>query len=148
MMRKTMLVVATVSGALLMLPAQAQTTSSVWDGIYTLAQAARGADDFAQVCAACHGAALGGSGEAPALSGGQFGGDFDGQTVGDIFDRIRTSMPQSAPGVLEREQYADILAFLLKSNGFPAGQTELDTQSEILKTISFEASKPDRPGKP
>jgi mono/diheme cytochrome c family protein len=144
-MCKTMFVVATVSAALLTPPVQAQTTSSVWDGIYTQAQAARGAEDFAQVCAACHGAALGGSGEAPALSGGQFAGDFDGQTVGEIFDRIRTSMPQSAPGVLEREQYADILAFLLKSNSFPAGPTELDKQSEILKAISFEANKPDKP---
>jgi mono/diheme cytochrome c family protein len=121
----------------------AQTSSSVWDGIYTEAQAGRGAQDFAQVCAACHGAALGGSGEAPALSGGQFIGDFDGQTVGDIFDRIRTTMPQSAPGVLSRDQYADILAFLLKSNGFPAGQTELDKRSDYLKAISFEASKPE-----
>jgi mono/diheme cytochrome c family protein len=121
----------------------AQTTSSVWDGIYTEAQAGRGAQDFAQVCAACHGAALGGSGEAPALSGGQFIGDFDGQTVGDIFDRIRTTMPQSAPGVLSRDQYADILAFLLKSNGFPAGQAELDKRSDYLKAISFEANKPE-----
>jgi len=121
----------------------AETTSSVWDGIYTEAQAGRGAQDFAQVCAACHGAALGGSGEAPALSGGQFIGDFDGQTVGDIFDRIRTTMPQSAPGVLSRDQYADILAFLLKSDGFPAGQTELDERSDYLKAISFEANKPE-----
>src|ERR1700712_1542612 len=121
----------------------AQTSSSVWDGIYTEAQAGRGAQDFAQVCASCHGAALGGSGEAPALSGGQFIGDFDGQTVGDIFDRIRTTMPQSAPGVLSRDQYADILAFLLKSNGFPAGQMELDKRSDYLKAISFEANKPD-----
>jgi S-disulfanyl-L-cysteine oxidoreductase SoxD len=121
----------------------AQTTSSVWDGIYTEAQAGRGAQDFAQVCAACHGATLGGSGEAPALSGGQFIGDFDGQTVGDIFDRIRTTMPQTAPGVLSRDQYADILAFLLKSNGFPAGQMELDKRSDYLKAISFEASKPE-----
>jgi mono/diheme cytochrome c family protein len=120
----------------------AQTTPSVWDGIYTEEQAGRGAQDFALVCAACHGAALGGSGEAPALSGGPFISDFEGQTVGDIFDRIRTTMPQSAPGVLSRDQYADVLAFLFKSNGFPAGKTELDTSSETLKAISFEANKP------
>ena len=76
------------------------------------------------------------------MSGGQFISDFDGQTVGDIFDRIRTTMPQSAPGVLSRDQYAEVLAFLLKANGFPAGKTELDTSSETLKAISFEANKP------
>lgn len=123
----------------------AQTTESVWDGVYTDEQAARGAQNFALVCAACHGATLGGSGEAPALSGGQFVGDFDGQTVGDIFDRIRTTMPQTAPGSLSRDQYADILAFLLKSNGFPAGKGELDKRSDYLKAISFEASKPAKP---
>jgi len=122
--------------------AAAQTSSSVWAGIYTEEQAQRGAQDFIQVCASCHGAGLGGSGEAPALSGGQFVSDFDGQTVGDIFDRIRTTMPQSAPGVLSRDQYAEVLAFLLKANGFPAGKTELDTSSETLKAISFEANKP------
>ena len=123
-MRKAIAALAVTSIALLT-AVQAQTTQSVWNGIYTEDQAARGAQNYVQVCAACHGATLGGSGEAPALSGGQFIGDFDGQTVGDVFDRIRTTMPQSAPGVLSREQYADILAFLLKSNGFPAGKTEL-----------------------
>ncbi len=144
-MRKAIAALAVTSIALLT-GVQAQTTQSVWNGIYTEDQAARGAQNYVQVCAACHGATLGGSGEAPALSGGQFIGDFDGQTVGDVFDRIRTTMPQSAPGVLSREQYADILAFLLKSNGFPAGKTELDRRSEYLKAISFESSKP--AGKP
>ncbi len=140
-MRRRYLALAVLGlGGAAMGMAAAQATPSVWDGIYTADQAARGGETFALVCASCHGAALGGSGEAPALAGGQFAGDFDGQTVGDIFDRIRTTMPQSAPGVLERAQYADVLAFLLKANGFPAGKTELG--SSDLKAISFSASKP------
>jgi mono/diheme cytochrome c family protein len=142
-MCRTIVALVVASAGLLLTAAQAQTTLSVWDGIYTQEQAARGAQDFAQVCASCHGAALTGSGEAPVLSGGQFTGDFEGQTIGDIFDRIRTTMPQSAPGVLSRDQYADILAFLLKSNGFPAGKAALGPRSEDLRAISFEASKPD-----
>lgn len=142
-MCRTIVALVVASASLLLTAAQAQTTLSVWDGIYTQEQAARGAQDFSQVCASCHGAALTGSGEAPALSGGQFTGDFEGQTIGDIFDRIRTTMPQSAPGVLSRDQYADILAFLLKSNGFPAGKAALGPRSEDLRAISFEASKPD-----
>lgn len=121
-----------------LLPAQ-ETTSSVLDGVYTDAQAARGGDAFAQNCAVCHGATLGGVGEAPALVGVLFVSDFNGLTVGDLFDRIRTTMPLNAPGALGRERYADILAFVLKSNGYPAGQRDLDRRSEFLNTIAFEA---------
>ena len=111
------------------------------DGIYTDAQAARGAAAYAQNCAACHGASLGGLGEAPALSGAQFISDFNGLTVGDLFDRIRTTMPLNNPAALSRDQYADILSFILKSNGYPAGQKELNRRSEFLNAIRFEAPK-------
>src|ERR1700745_2061023 len=100
--------------------AQAQ-TASVWDGVYTDAQAARGEAGFGAHCANCHGANLGGTGEAPALAGPQFLSDFDGLTLGDLFDRIRTTMPQDNPGSLMRDQYADILAFILKANALPSG---------------------------
>jgi S-disulfanyl-L-cysteine oxidoreductase SoxD len=118
-----------------------ETTSSVLEGVYTEAQAARGAAGFAQNCAVCHGAALGGVGEAPALAGAQFVSDFNGLTVGDLFERMRTTMPLNNPGGLSRDQYADILAFMLKSNGYPAGERELYRRSEFLNTIRFEAAK-------
>ena len=121
--------------------AQAQAVS-VWDGVYTEAQADRGAAGFAAHCASCHGASLGGTGEAPALTGPQFLSDFDGLSLGDLFDRIRTTMPQDNPGGLTRDQYADILAFLLKSNGMTSGAKELDRRSEYLKAIGFSAAKP------
>ncbi len=69
-------------------------------------------------------------------------GDFNGETVGDIFDRIRTTMPMDGPGSLSRDQYADILSFILKSNNFPAGAKELDRRSEFLKAIKFESINP------
>jgi S-disulfanyl-L-cysteine oxidoreductase SoxD len=116
-----------------------ETTSSVLDGVYTDAQAARGAQGFAQYCAACHGGSLGGVGEAPGLVGAQFIADFNGLTVGDLFDRIRATMPLNNPAGLTRDQYADILAFILKFNGFPAGQKDLYRRSEFLNTIRFEA---------
>lgn len=122
--------------------AYAQTTASVWDGVYTNAQAARGATAYGAACAGCHGANLAGTGEAPALQGGQFVGDFNSETVGDVFDRIRTTMPLEAPASLSRDQYADILAYILKSNGFPAGAKDLDRRSEYLKAIKFEAANP------
>jgi len=118
-----------------------QTTSSVLDGVYTVAQALQGAEAFTQHCAVCHGASLGGVGEAPALIGAQFISDFDGLTLGDLFERIRTTMPQDDPGALSRDQYSDILAFVLKSNGFPAGSRELDKRSEYLNVIRFDAPR-------
>jgi quinoprotein glucose dehydrogenase len=125
--------------------AQAQ-TASIWDGVYTEAQAERGSTGFDGHCANCHGANLGGTGEAPALVGPQFLSDFDGLSVGDLFDRIRTTMPQDNPGSLTRDQAADILAFLLKANSLPAGAKELDRRSEYLKAIGFSAANP-HPGR-
>lgn len=115
-------------------------TMSVWNGVYTEAQAERGAAGFTGHCANCHGANLAGTGEAPALVGPQFLSDFDGLSAGDLFDRIRTTMPQDNPGSLTRDQYADILAFLLKANGMPSGPKELDRRSEYLKVIGFSAA--------
>jgi len=123
-------------------PACAQeTTSSVVDGVYSEAQAARGASAFPQFCAACHGASLGGLGEAPALVGALFVSDFNGLTLGDLFDRIRTTMPLNNPGGLSRDQYADILAFVLKANGYPSGPADLSRRSEYLAVIRFEPPK-------
>lgn len=115
---------------------------SIWNGVYTEDQAARGSAEFNAHCAACHGAALNGTGEAPALAGPQFLSDFDGLSLGDLFDRIRTTMPQDNPGSLTRDQVADILAFLLKANGLPSGTKELDRRSEYLKAIGFSAAHP------
>lgn len=121
---------------------QAAADASVWDGVYTSSQAARGATAYTQSCAACHGSDLAGIDEAPALTGGPFVSDFDGLTVGALFDRIRTTMPQNAAGSLSPEAYADILAYLLKSNGFPAGAKELDHRSAFLNAIGFQAANP------
>jgi hypothetical protein len=61
-------------------------------------------------------------------------------TLDDLFDRIKTTMPGDAPGSLTGEQCADILAFLLSKDGFPAGQTELAT-GPALKNIKFVVTK-------
>jgi len=128
-------------------PQADSTPASVWSGVYTAEQAARGANAYTQSCATCHGSDLAGIDEASPLTGGQFVSDFDGLTVGALFDRIRTTMPQSAPGSLSPESYADILAYLLKVNGFPAGDKPLDHRSAFLKAIAFQAANP-HPGSP
>ena len=121
--------------------ASAQPTKSVWDGVYTEEQANRGRQGYADQCASCHGPELTGGEMAPALAGGDFMAGWDGLTVGDLFERIRISMPQNAPGSLSGQQNADILAFVLASNKFPSGSTELAKEAMILKTIKLEAKK-------
>src|SRR5262249_24299448 len=120
---------------------RAQPTTSVWDGVYTEEQANRGKTGYADQCASCHGPELTGGEMAPALSGGEFMAGWDGLTVGDLFERIRVSMPQNSPGSLSAQQNADILAFVLASNKFPAGMTELPKEAMILKAIKFESKK-------
>jgi len=117
-------------------------SKSVWDGVYTEEQAKRGEPIYHKECAACHGDVLTGGESAPPLAGGAFLANWNGLTMGDLFDRIRKTMPQSAPGRLTRQQDADILAFMLSVNKFPAGRTELFRQSEMLKEIRFESTKP------
>jgi S-disulfanyl-L-cysteine oxidoreductase SoxD len=120
----------------------AQSSRSVWDGVYTSEQSKRGAMLYANACASCHGTALNGGESAPPLTGGEFFSNWNGLTVGDLFDRIRVSMPADNPGKLTREQDADILAFMLSMNQFPDGKTELDHRTEALKQIRFEATRP------
>ena len=123
------------------LAASAQGTASVWDGVYTDAQADRGAGQYVQHCAVCHGKALEGNGESPPLVG-QFIPDWGGTTLDLLYDKVQVTMPLNAPGTLRPAVAADILAFLLKSNNFPAGAKELEPAPETLKSVSFDSSKP------
>jgi S-disulfanyl-L-cysteine oxidoreductase SoxD len=120
----------------------AQEAHSVWDGVYTEEQATRGGGFYARSCANCHGTSLEGADMSPALTGGAFVSNWNGSTVGDLFERIRISMPADRPGSLGRQEIADIVAFLLTSNRFPAGKTELPREAQLLKEIRFEARKP------
>jgi mono/diheme cytochrome c family protein len=117
-------------------------TRSVWDGVYTEEQSKRGETLYTKECASCHGDTLIGGGGAAALTGGTFLSNWNGLTLGDLFERIRKTMPQGSIGKLTRQQDADVLAFLLSFNKFPAGKTELPRQIEFLKLITFDSTKP------
>jgi mono/diheme cytochrome c family protein len=116
--------------------------TSVWAGVYTGEQANRGAALYREACASCHGPTLLGGEMAPALVGSDFMSNWNGLTVGDLVERIRVSMPQNDPGSLSRQRTAGLVAYLLQANRFPAGQTELPGEDEILKQIKIEATKP------
>jgi S-disulfanyl-L-cysteine oxidoreductase SoxD len=122
---------------------QDQKATTVWNGVYTAEQAKRGAALYANSCGSCHGLELNGGESAPPLTGGDFMSNWSGLTVGDLFDRIRTTMPADRPGTLTREQTANVVAHILNVGQFPAGTTELSTRTETLKQISIVAIKPE-----
>ncbi len=119
----------------------AQTTRSVWDGVYTAEQAKRGLALYGKECASCHGSDLTGGESAPPLTGAGFLSNWTGQTVGDLFERTRQSMPQNNPGKLSRAQNADVLAYLLSMNSFPEGKAELDKVTEVLRQIRIDEKR-------
>jgi quinoprotein glucose dehydrogenase len=120
--------------------AQQAPATTTWDGIYTAEQAKRGAALFKDQCAACHGESLQGVESAPALVGDTFNSTWEGVALSDLFDRIRTTMPLTAPGSLSRTQTADILAFIVESGKFPAGTAELDPTA--LGSIKYRTYRP------
>jgi mono/diheme cytochrome c family protein len=121
---------------------QPDTNASVWDGIYSSAQATRGKALYAKTCASCHGPMLEGSGQMPPLVGDSFTGDWDNQTVDDLFEKIQSTMPGDKPGSLTRTQNADILAYVLSFNKFPKGTKKLPIDMAALQKIRFQAAKP------
>jgi mono/diheme cytochrome c family protein len=120
----------------------AQSPRTIWDGIYSEEQAARGEKLYAERCGKCHGDTLGGVEAAPALTGTTFYANWEGEMLEALFDRIRTTMPQDKPGSLTRAQNADILAHLLHVGGYPAGPAALDGQAGALAAVTVRMYKP------
>jgi mono/diheme cytochrome c family protein len=117
----------------------AETQKSVLDGVYTEAQAARGQEAYRQECAGCHLESLGGADMAPGLVGEAFQKQWTDLTVGDLFERIRISMPQDSPAHLSRQTYVDIVAYILNANNFPPGSSELTHDLATLQQIKIAA---------
>jgi mono/diheme cytochrome c family protein len=118
--------------------------ASVWDGVYSEEQARRGEVAYRQACVNCHGPELEGADMTPPLTGGAFTANWNDLSLGDLFERIRATMPLDKPGTLSRQQNADVLAFVLEANMWPAGTTELSRDLGALKQIRIQSSKPDR----
>jgi mono/diheme cytochrome c family protein len=106
--------------------AQAAQGRTVWDGVYTDAQAERATAIFGQTCANCH--TLTSQGNRP-LSGDKFWEGFTQKSVGDLLTFVSTNMPNNNPGTLPAATYNDLVALILKSNGFPAGMDEVTPEA-------------------
>jgi S-disulfanyl-L-cysteine oxidoreductase SoxD len=115
---------------------------TVWDAVYSEAQSKRGETAYDQYCAKCHGPDLMGADVAPPLVGVEFTSGWNDLTVGELFERLRITMPADKPGSVSAQDNADMVAFLLAKNGFPAGQTDLGVQLESLKAIKILTQKP------
>jgi mono/diheme cytochrome c family protein len=150
------LVAAGASGAASAWALQTQAAErSVWDGVYTQAQADRGEQAYKLSCGYCHKDDLSGgffddgNGRAPALAGARaFDSSFEkrwaGVTVGEMVIDIGTAMPQQDPGSLPPETYIDIISFLLSKNGVPAGARELPADLQALQSIRVTAKPPSK----
>jgi mono/diheme cytochrome c family protein len=124
-------------------PMPSARSRTVWAGVYTEEQAKRGASIYSGVCSHCHGEKLKGNEAVPALSGSDFDTDWEGQTLNDIFSKIRRSMPKNQPERLNQQQKVDVMAYILSFNKFPSGQGELEPDTDLLKLILFQSANPD-----
>jgi mono/diheme cytochrome c family protein len=115
--------------------------SEIW-GNPVRSQVRDGAAAYKAACSECHGNDLAGDGFAPALTGADFMGNWNDLSLGDLFERIRISMPQNAPGSLSRQDNADVLSYILNKGNYPPGKAELPTQTEALNGYKFLAVKP------
>ena len=104
-------------------------TRSVRDGVYSAAQAARGQKTFESICIACHAARM-------------WQDYWEKESLGDLFQTIRTNMPEDAPGSLRVEEYRDVLAYILQTNKLPAGVTDMPETLADLRQIRVERPAP------
>lgn len=129
---KYALVATTVTLATLVGAAQGKTAK---EGVYTDAQATRGKAAYLASCASCHQEGLQGADLAPPLKGEDFLLPWSSKSVHDLFDRVATTMPGDAPGSLPPQVNADIVAYMLQVNRYPAGADELKADPAVMKAI-------------
>jgi hypothetical protein len=135
MFRRTSLALAVVLLGGMVLRAQ-DTTPRIWQGIYTTAQAERGKATFNNACLRCHGVDLSGT-TAPALKGDRFQSSWGSDTVESLFAKIRDTMPPNFGTIVDDQAKLDVVTYILQTNGFPAGPTELVIGSSDLASAQI-----------
>ncbi len=110
-----------------------EATISSSSGVYSEEQAKRGSDVFGDVCLACH--------DVDEFQAGYFEA-WAGETAYELFDQLRNTMPEDAPGSLRSREYADLLAYLFAINSVPSGEVELDSDADALRRIILEVPEP------
>ena len=129
-------VMATTGPAVL----SAQGGGSTADGVFSEAQAARGMPVAIAECGSCHGATLTGGDFAPGISGADFFGRWEGESLSTLVTKVTDTMPLNAPGSLSPAQYSDIVAYMLESSGYPAGGNEFDVAAAANESVTISAA--------
>jgi cytochrome c5 len=120
--------------------------NSIWKGVYTQAQAESGETSYGLHCAYCHGRRLEGLEDfcTPPLQGSEFWRRWGGQSVGALYDRMKSTMPEKQPGSLKDDEYAAIVSFVLKANEVPPGPKDLPTELATLRRIVMSSPSQER----
>ena len=118
---------------------------TVWSGVYTDAQAARGRDVYARACTYCHLDDMSGNPEdnAPALVDDTFASRWRNVSVAEMIRWTAGNMPKKAAGSLKPQEYVDVAAYIFKMNGIPAGAVEMTTDLRPFLDVLI-VDKPDR----
>jgi alcohol dehydrogenase (cytochrome c) len=116
-------------------------------GRYTAAQAAAGRTTYLAQCAACHLPDLKGSGDAAPLAGSEFMDAWGRRSTNELLSFMQLTMPPQRPGALSADEYASIAAFILQSNGAPAGNQQLTAASGLtINTVATGQAPAAAPG--
>lgn len=124
-------------------PGETGATTSVWDGVYTGAQARRGEEVYPGPCGRCHGARLNGAPDDPdmfptrPIAGAKFLRDWNGRSLAALFEYMRSTMPENNPSYLSDREYTDLLAYMLFVSGAPPGSEALRSEPKILSGIQI-----------
>lgn len=118
------------AGAAFQITASAQ-ARTVWNGVYTEAQATRGGVVFSASCSRCHSAEPNAGEEGRRLAGDHFWQSYRESTVDRLLDFVSKNMPNGAGGTLSANNYADVVAFILNLNGLPTGAAELTKENAV-----------------
>jgi mono/diheme cytochrome c family protein len=133
---------ACVVGQVLLAAHPQDVERTVADGVYSDAQAERGAASYNAACSGCHRGDLGGA-TGPSLKEQRFARNFAGKELGALYTKIATTMPRNAPATLSDNVYLDIVAHILKENGFASGSAELT--AEALPAVKVVPGRPKPP---
>jgi S-disulfanyl-L-cysteine oxidoreductase SoxD len=125
------------SGVAVSFEARQQASRTIWDGVYSDAQARRGQKVYTEICVYCHGPDFEGDEMGPALRGSSFIAQWSGQPVLKLFTKIVETMPQDDPGTLTPQNAVDVMTYLLEANQVPAGKSDLPGDTAALERIAF-----------
>jgi mono/diheme cytochrome c family protein len=110
---------------------------TIRDGVFSPAQAERGAQVFGTICTNCH--------DITEFTGaGAYLEDVEGKPLWETFEYVSSEKPEDDPGSLSLEEYSAVLAYIFSVYGLPSGDAELAVDQQSLEAITI--ARPVLPG--